>query len=460
MSLLVRPFVIMIAQLLLLLWVPATQAAVLTGVDSFSQNLGVPVHQQFLRDGVSVVTTHESKFCVASQRIEIENSVYLDSNGDAIDFDRIVRSPATSIQAISTGQGEVSFRIQLKYSIAKGTPITLAFGDEYVDLQESLEGSTDSLLMTGETAALVAAALRDGIVTTLSSVSLDTGHFVSDTLVAPDLAALDACTLDLPSDATLSENVDNAVRLSFKADPETTPLATLPELRACRMNDEPGQLHLAKLESVSGFYSQTDKIFVAFDEDGTLKRAYIPGIFDGDFRAPWQTARLSLAADSNVPSAPNDVKGCLGSAEISICSTPPEDGSYSIGPCVGLDDLDMFPDATGFVPEVEGLAPSLVGPASVTRAANGGAAPRSAPRGGTVTTPPRPLPPSSNPPILITPPGSVPPTVKTPTDPKGGGVPDIPPVPLPSTFLFMLGGFLALIQLRRRSQKNAITPAA
>ncbi|SNR33635.1 hypothetical protein [Puniceibacterium sediminis] len=448
MPLFTRPVVTMIAQVLLCLSTSAAQAAVLTGVDPLSQNLGEPVHQQFLPSGASVVTTHDTKSCVVSQRIEIENSVYLDAKGDQLDFDRIVRSPATSVQAVATEAGEISFRIQLKYSVAEGTPIILALKDRVLDLQESLEKSTDSLLMTGDTAVLIAAAFRDGVVATLSSVSLDTGHSVSDTLLAPDLAALEACALDLPSGSELDAEVDNVIRLHFTADPETTPLATLPDLRACRMDDEPGLLHLAKLESVTGFYSQTDKIFVAFNEDGTLGRAYIPGIFDGDFGEFWQSARLSRAADSNVPTAANDVKGCLGSAEIHICSSPTEDGAFTIGPCLGGDMLDMFPDATGFVPELAGLSPSLYGPSGVTRATSGDLRPgRSGGRSPTS------IPPTENPPVIITTPGSVPPTIKTPTptDPKGGDIPIISPVPLPAGLLLMLGAFMALLLVSRRA---------
>ncbi|WP_372836577.1 hypothetical protein, partial [Puniceibacterium confluentis] len=237
-----RPTFLMVSQIALLLGTVAAQAAVLSDTDVLSGLPGVPVHQEFLPGGVSVVTTRNSVSCVASRRVEIENSVYRDFDGRDIPFDSIIRSPATSLQAISSIPGEVTFRVQLKYSIAFGRPIALRIGDYVVDVQGSLENSTDSLMLTGETAARLDAALRDGVVPTLAAVSMDTGHYVVDAISAPDLAALDACTQGLGTETAAAPQVENNVRVTFRADPETTPLATLPQLQACRMKDAPGEL--------------------------------------------------------------------------------------------------------------------------------------------------------------------------------------------------------------------------
>ncbi|MGY9049264.1 MAG: hypothetical protein ACKVKF_20020 [Rhodobacterales bacterium] len=536
--------------LLVMLLVPfapmsAAQAAVMDGFDLLPQDLGVPLRQRFLPNGASIVTTRDTKSCVISRRIEIENSVYTSADGDALDFERIVRSPATSIQAISTAHlsspledqipvantadaampdfdvppsafpetvlsdfdtsvfgvprpsapmseapmsdgtaanvqgtdeaplgdmevsetsmedteapvgdmevplapdaevvafdlpGETSFRIQMKYSPTLDAPISLDLGDRVMDLRDMMEISTDSLLITGEAAALLDAAFRKGVTPRLSAVSGDTWHHVTDSLIAPEMSTLDACKDELASDATTPQEVSNAVRVAFKADPATTPLATLPELRACRMNDAPGLLYLAKLEAVDGFFSQTNNIFVSFNEDGTVARAYIPGIFDSNFSDGIQSARLSLAANSNVPSEPNDVKGCRGEAELQVCSSIPEPGSFLIGPCILGDDRSMFPDATGFVPELGGLGPSLGGPglAGASPANRGSQTFRRTGGGGGS---PFPSPPPFGP--------TTPPTKKPP-----GGETDPPPpvVPLPASLILICSAFLALVALRR-----------
>ncbi len=421
------------------------QAAVLTESSLPSRFAGFPLHQQFLPSGASVVTTRDGKSCVVSRRLEIETSLYRDRDGSDIPFDQILRSPAASIQAISTVPGKASFRLQLKYSVARGTPILLTLEDEELDLQSTLEKSTDSLFLEGALAARLQAAFLAGIMPGLSSVSIDTGHVVTDRLGAPELAALDACMADLPVDRTVAAEVDNTPRVNFRADPETTPLATLPQLRACRMMDEPGDLHLARIETVNGFFAQTDKVFVSFKADGTLARAYIPGVFDGDFSGGAPSARLSRAADANVPTMPNDVKGCLGSAAVRMCSYGPEEGRFRLGPC-----LDGFPDATGYVPELallddpvdgETRRPGMGTKGSVRnndRAPTGRVTER--PTTGTsigVTTPTVPRVPT------------VPPFIPKGNEPNfdTGTSLEITPVPLPASLVILLG---ALMTLRRR----------
>ncbi|MBU2962936.1 hypothetical protein KO516_19305 [Citreicella sp. C3M06] len=319
----------------------SAQAAVLSDATYGNRFSGTPVNQRFLPSGASIVSTPDSKSCVVSRRIEIESSTYLRNDRSAVPFDDIVRSPATSIQAIAAADGAVSFRIQLKYSVVPGTPVSMVIGDARYDLQDTLERSTDSLWIQGTRAAALEAAFRDGLTMGLSARSVDTDHMVSDTVLTPDLDALAGCVAELPDDTLPVEDISNDVRLVFHADPETTPLATLPQLQACRMNDVPGELHLAKLQQVGGFFSQTDQVFVSFDPDGQLARAYVPGIFDGDFSNNGHTARLSRAADANVPNAANDVKGCLGSAEIEICALSAEDGNHVLAPCSYMQMLSM-----------------------------------------------------------------------------------------------------------------------
>ncbi len=460
-----RPTFLMVSQIALLLGTVAAQAAVLSDTDVLSGLPGVPVHQEFLPGGVSVVTTRNSVSCVASRRVEIENSVYRGFDGRDIPFDSIIRSPATSLQAISSIPGEVTFRVQLKYSIAFGRPIALRIGDYVVDVQGSLENSTDSLMLTGETAARLDAALRDGVVPTLAAVSMDTGHYVVDAISAPDLAALDACTQGLGTETAAAPQVENNVRVTFRADPETTPLATLPQLQACRMKDAPGELYLATLDSVDGFFSQTDQIFVTFQPDGTLARAYVPGVFDGDFSRDRRSARLSRAADANVPTSANQVKGCLGSAEIRVCSYGPEDGQYRIGPCLGGDLLAMYPEDPGHDPKRSLRDDPVTG---LTGTGGPGTAPR-LPTTGTPRLPeggPAAPPVLSNSPtgekIIITNPAPVTPVqpwspftkpvISKSIDPvyDTGSTLVMSPVPLPASLLVLVGAVASLIGLRRR----------
>ncbi len=498
MHVLKRTFFRLIMQVFLLLTSAVAQAAVVSDAAILPGNPGVPIHQRFLPSGASVVTTRDTRACVVSQRLEIEKSTYLDVQGAEVDFEQILRSPAASLQAISTVPGEITFRLQLKYSIGAGIPIMLSIGDGQEDVQASLEKSTDSLLLTGETATRLETAFRDGIVPVLSSHSVDNGHLVTDAVTAPDLEALEACTLDLAEDPLGTEEVDNAVRLIFHADPLTTPLATLPQLRACRMQDEPGELHLAGIEETNGFFSQTDQVFVAFAEDGSIARAYVPGVFDGNFTEGRNTVRLSIAADSNVPTAQNDVKGCLGMAEIPLCSFDLEEGQRRITPCLGEEALAMFPDATGYVPDF--ALPDL--PVASGTGNRTGARARqtrfgSRPGAGAftrVSADPSPsgfnffpgipvIQTSSSSPrqsanitALIQP--VIKPVIKVPTDipkkppvtkpgiPKGGDPdpggtgekPDLPIVPLPPALLMFFAALASLIALRRRTAIRARKP--
>ena len=121
--------------------------------------LGNPISQRFVARDVAIVSTRDEKVCVASQRIRIEDSAYLTQTGDAVPFDEIVRSPATSIQAVADGEGTRGFRIQMKFSPAPAKGIFLTLRGTRHDVTSALEPSTDSLWLTGALAEEMTAAI-------------------------------------------------------------------------------------------------------------------------------------------------------------------------------------------------------------------------------------------------------------------------------------------------------------
>ena len=306
----------------------------------------------------------------------ISASSYIGPVGADVSFTDVTRSPATSIQAIARPDAPVTFRIQLKYSPDRSRPVELQIGDRVFDLASALEASSDSVLVDGEVAGVLAKALRRDAGPILRATSEDTGRVVEDRIAAPDMVALDACLdtvktrqmqdrsdesaasviapgLDEP-DTNSDPNVllvndlvreaTNAVtatseiapqeraeagqsgittpepvremRVDFVARPDPATRISPNELQNCRMRDIPEEVFLGRLTGVSGFFSQTRDVYVAFDDDGQVHRAYIPGIFDADLTSGRGRARASLAADYNLPDRPNTVKGCLGDAPI------------------------------------------------------------------------------------------------------------------------------------------------
>ena len=346
-----RPFsrILIAATFALSLAASPVGAATMPADADLASQAGAAVNQRFLPGGASIVTTAEHRSCVVSRRIDIETSVYRDPDGQAVAFAEIRRSPAASVQAVAAESGPPGFRLQLKYSPRAGTPILLTADGNSIDLQAMLEPSTDSLWIDGAAAVALDAAFRAGERPVLEATSRDTGRRVTDRLETPDLAALTRCQAALP-DEPAAGPLTNAVRVVFHADARTTPLATLPDLRACGMTDAPGRLHLARLEMVTGFFAQTDKVFVSFDAAGELEQVYVPGIFDGDFRDGGRRVRLSRAADGNVPMAENAVEGCLGTGTIEVCHYTTAGGGHLLAGC---------PD---FGTPVAGLAPPSGGP--------------------------------------------------------------------------------------------------
>lgn len=351
---------------------------------------GMPIAQSFLDthgDNVSFVATRSGVSCVASQPIAIAESVYISPTGALVPFSDITRSPASSIQAIAQPDGAVAFRVQLKYSPDPQKPMVLMVNGESVDIGDSLERSTDSLLLTGPRAAALEDAFLLGesvTFTATSNVAADgTGRQVTDTIIAPDMAGLSACLVTLeellsaeelpdfamadlefpevevpgnslrdinflesiiagfdpegsirPDNGGVMAQVDSEpsepalpipvtglrVELSARPDPESRIDPSV--LESCRMRDIPENVYLGRLRAVTGFFSQTQDVYVAFDDEGQLQRAYVPGIFDSDLTNGVNSARVSLAADSNLPDQPNTVRGCLGDAllEAPVCA--------------------------------------------------------------------------------------------------------------------------------------------
>jgi hypothetical protein len=322
----------------------AVQAAPLMPDQTLAGQQGAALHQQFRPDGSSVLTSADTKVCMVSRRIDIETSTYRAGDGGFVPFADILRSPATSMQAVANAAGIQGFRVQMKYSPRLSDPIILRIGAQVFDLRQAMETSTDSLWVSGAAAIALETGFRAGLTGELAATSGDTAHVVTDVLSPLDMAALDGCRADIAGQASDDPQLTNEIRVSFAADPETTPVATLPDLRACGMTDPPGRLHLARLESVTGFFAQTDKVFVAFDDAGQVAQAYIPGIFEADFRNGAHTVRISRAADGNLPMVANSVKGCLGAATQTLCNYPTGNGSgHLLAGCMDGNSLGGTP---------------------------------------------------------------------------------------------------------------------
>ena len=344
----------------------ALSAATTEPPDEALVGRGEAVEQRFLDDGVSMLTTPQGQSCVASARLDIAASSYLRPDGAPVPFDQIVRSPAASIQAVlgperaaavapataasgssaDPGAEAPGFRVQLKFSPRPGAPIILRIGARALDVAQDLEGSTDSLWIEGDLARELAAAFRAGGTVRLESISRDTGHRVLDVIPAPDLAALDDCAATLDPLAAPGPMADR-VSLRFEALDEAATVATADRLRTCGMAPTDQPLHMGRLLSTTGFFAQTRDVLVAFDDEGRVERAYVPGILDADLGdAPASPGalgavpvalQLSQAADANAPDAPNDVTGCIGAYVLPACYSRDAEGMHNIMVCPALD---------------------------------------------------------------------------------------------------------------------------
>jgi hypothetical protein len=322
-----------------------------------SVTLGVPMAQRFLPSGVSEVTTSDGTRCVASATIDITRSDYRAADGTSVAFAPARRSVAASVQAFAAKPvverlagraGDAPhFRVQLKYSPVPGTPVWLTIGDAApVDVAAMLEPSTDSLLLTGTMAADLARGFAAKQAVHLVAVSVGTAWTVTDTLPAPDLAALADCLADIDPGPDPGHRTDAPilplVSLEFTAAPDPATRMPPEALRVCAMMPTDLRLYQGRIRATTGFFAQTGHLLVAFARDGTPARVYVPGVFDAKVTgtAPGE-AWVEHAADSNVPSAPNKVKGCLGVALAELCTYPvPEEAdTWVMRPC-GIRQLD------------------------------------------------------------------------------------------------------------------------
>lgn len=501
---------------LLLCTVSASASTIAT--PDLVERRGMPIAQSFLDthgDNVSFVATRSGVSCVASQPIAIAESVYTSPTGALVPFADVTRSPASSIQAVAQPDGAVAFRVQLKYSPDPRKPMTLVINDQPLDVADSLEVSTDSLLLTGSRAAALEDAFGLGqtvSLTATSNVAADgTGRQVTDTIIAPDMAGLSACLvtlaellsaaelpdfamadLDVPEveipdnslrDVSFMESIisgfdpdgsitpDNGgimaqvegvpsepalpipvtglrVELTARPDPESRIDPSM--LASCRMRDIPETLYMGRLKAVTGFFSQTQDVYVAFDEDGQLQRAYVPGIFDSDLTNGVNSARVSLAADSNLPDQPNTVRGCLGDAllEAPVCAfTRENEDGFVVAECgvLGMSEtredflasvLDL--PAIGDIPTNTNIGTRIV-PNSSGRSSGfssfgggGGTGGGRVPRFG------------EDEPSVIGIGGSG----GSGETGNGGGGGNIPAIPLPAALWLMLGGMAGLLGLK------------
>lgn len=417
----------------LLLMSVSAGAATVTSHDTPTRR-GGPIAQHFLEthgENVSLLATRNGISCVASQPLPIAEALYVSPDGTVVPFAEVTRSPASSIQAIAQPDGPVAFRIQMKYAPDPAKPIVMELDGQSLDLADALEASRDSLWLTGGTARMLEEALRRGGTPALRATSGGTGRRITDRITAPDMAGLESCLVTLEqrldvedmSDPDMSEDdmptVDapdmdagagdaNAgealraimpeagstiaavagqpsrralpvpvagLRLEFVARPDPETRVAASALESCRMRDIPENLFLGRLTAVTGFFSQTRDVYVAFTDAGQVRRAYIPGIFDSDLTPGTNSARVSLAADSNLPDQTNRVRGCLGDAllEAPVCvSSNQDDDGYTVSEC-GV--LGMSMTREGFMDVLPPLIfddPEPTGPRLISRGGYGG----------------------------------------------------------------------------------------
>ena len=244
------------------------------------------------------------------------------------------------------------------------------------------------------------------------------------------------------------------MRVDFVARPDPDARIAPNELENCRMQDIPEKVFLGRLTGVTGFFSQTRDVYVAFDDDGQVQRAYIPGIFDSDLTAGRGRARASVAADSNLPDRPNTVKGCLGDAPLAapVCVISGDgDDHYSLVECGA-------PGLTGPLSDIVApiLAASLAGPPDVIGIPD---ATPSLPGGGGGSL----LPPGDDPPIFseLGDPDDDSPDPDIPND--DGPISDpiidpVAPVPLPATLWMLIGSLGGFFLFRASGQKKRSRP--
>lgn len=335
-----------------------------------------PVRQDFLGNETSLVRTESAEACVVSQTIEIRASRYsAPGTGDPVPFERITRSDAASVQIVAPREGAAFLRVQLKYSPRPDTPITLDLGDRSVDLRAMVEASGDSLRIEDPVLlAAIRARLEDDGDMRLVATSRDTGRLVEDRIAGFDFARFDACREGNGLDA-IDRTIEpaDAIAIAFDVERTDESRATEDDARICRVEDASVVLYRGILKHVEGFFSQTERVFVSFDDTGAVERVFIPGIVEGTrLRDGRFETRISIAANGNDPVAPARLSGCLGDDTVHLC----EDEDGVLVECFGeFLSGELFEDGaflTGFTMPASTFRPRTALPPTITATGGSG----------------------------------------------------------------------------------------
>lgn len=414
--------------------------------------VGEPIRQTFLGGLASHVRTRDDTACVASRGIDITAADYRDfETGLAVPFAEIIRSHAASIQFVTRLSDHAeSFRIQLKYSPKPGEPITLTIGETVEDVTAFLEPSGDSLRFTApEMVSALRATLEAGDGFTVTAVSRDTRRRVTDRVDTMAFETYDACRREQAEHPT--DPPSNRVAFDFVASPDPALRATDAETAICRVEDPATQLYRGRLLWTTGFFSQTEDVFVTFNNNGDVEQLYVPGIVEGRRRPAGSLAtRLSISASANNPMTVARVSGCLGLAPIALCRNGDSGWSECIG---GLAQDALFEDAV-FLSNFE-----LDGPAGQAPGALRAMFPTSSPLGGGTVASfgapggfgsfGRPRGSSAN---FLPPMGGQPGLEESPSK-VGPKEPSIPAIPLPGAALLLVTALLGLVGARHWSRR-------
>lgn len=401
--------------------ISAVQAAPVVLPHDGAPRPGQPVHQEFLSDGISVLTTAEGRRCMASATL---------GSGTL--------RPAASFNALDSAEGPPVWRVQVKYPFAPDAPVTLRAGGAELVLppgDPAREASGDSLLLQGPGAEFAMAAVQAGSPPVVEGRHRDSGQPMADLLRLPDLAALEACRAglaDLPEPPVIS----NEVRIVFRGDPRDSAPATAIDLAEAGIAEPPGDLLAVEIETVTGLVLPTGRAYVAFDPDGSVARFHLAGTVAAELERFAGKARLSCAADTNLPPLAHRTAERFPGRTQPICHYILQRGRHLLADC--------FPAFAGGLPE--GVLPQpepLLNPVPGARGAGapdlasritalsggGGSGPRGRDDdGGNSFDPEDP---------------------DDPVDPPS-------PVPLPAAGLLMLGALAGLAGLRRRTRRNEL----
>ncbi len=314
---------------------------------------GDAIEQRFIGGEASMVRTPRGSACLLSATLDIAASDYFDPSARRrVPFEEIQRSVATSLQAIIEADGAARMRVQFKYSLAPDHRAMLHLPDRSISLDRWREPAGDSVLIDEpEVVRAIRDAMRSGAPVRMAARSRDTGRIVVDRLPPTDFAPLDFCRSLLPAlSHDEAPDLTNALSVEFVAERDEAFEITPQDARICARTEDGATLYRGALQRTTGFFSQTSKVFVSFDEAGAVASVYIPGIFEARAADGGFAADLSIAANSNDPLGPAETSGCLGAAPVEICAYPSEDAAPGVthfGPCFGALAMgDLLDDPT------------------------------------------------------------------------------------------------------------------